>query len=173
MKTTAPYVWLGPRWYAWLEFGPDGRHDAFTAIARRSSDEFGGSISKVGPNSQDDGKEYAEVQVGAARLLLMRKPGLGIGLGASDYPDVPLLLRPVAALYRAECRGWRWPVYQLWQRLSGRAGAALNPMTNTPKTMRLSEPGHRALVAICRHPPLTVTVSPCSSRSDVETTSVI
>jgi hypothetical protein len=122
LEATAPYIWLGPRWYAWLEFGPDCRHDTFAAIARRVSGEFGGSISEVLPSSQDDGKEYAEVQVGSARLLLMRKPGLGIGLGAS-YPDVPLLLR-VAALYRAECRGWRWPLYRLWQRLSGRAGRA-------------------------------------------------
>jgi hypothetical protein len=100
-----------------LEFGPDCRHEAFTAIARRLSGALGGSVAEVLPDARDDGKEYAEVQVGSARLLLMRKPGLGVGLGAS-CPDVPLLLR-VAALYGAECRGWRWPLYRLWRRLFG------------------------------------------------------
>jgi hypothetical protein len=120
LEATAPYVWLGARWDAWLEFGTDYRHDTFVAITQRVCDGFGGSFSEVLPNSCDNSKEYAEVQIGPARLLLVRKPGLGIGLGAS-CADVPLLLR-IAALYRAECRGWRWPLYRLWQRLSGRAG---------------------------------------------------
>jgi hypothetical protein len=120
LKEEAPYVWLGPRWYAWLEFGPDCRRETFAAIGRRVSGALGGSVAEVLPNPRDDGKEYAEVQVGPARLLLMRKPGLGIGLGAC-YADVPLLLR-VAVLYQAECRGWRWPLYRLWRRLSGRTG---------------------------------------------------
>lgn len=119
LEATAPYIWLGPRWYAWLEFGPDFRHDTFMSIARRLSDEIGASVSEVLPNPHDDEKEYAELQIGSARLLLMRKRNLGIGLGAS-YPDVPLLLR-IASLYGAECRGWRWPLYRLWQRFFGRA----------------------------------------------------
>jgi hypothetical protein len=113
----APYIWLGPRWYAWLEFGPDASHATFAAVAQRVANEFGGSVTDVLPNPHDEGKEYAEVQVGSAQLLLMRKPGLGLGLGAA-CPDVPLLLR-VAALYRAECRGWRWPLFRLWHWLAG------------------------------------------------------
>lgn len=116
---STPYIWLGPGWYAWLELGPDFRHATFTAIAERVTQEFGGSISEVLPNPADDGKEYAELQIGTARLLLMRKPELGIGLGAA-YADVPLLLQ-IGATFHAQRRGWRWPFYWLRQ-LAGRGG---------------------------------------------------
>lgn len=70
-------------------------------------------MAEVLPNPADEGKEYAEIVVAEARLLLMRKTGLGIALGAA-YPDLPLLLR-IAAIFQAERRGWRWPLYWLWR----------------------------------------------------------
>ena len=120
MTAAAPYIWLGPGWYGWLEFGPDTRHATFAAIGERVAVELGGTVAEVLPNADDEGKEYAEVVVGAARLLLMRKDGLGIALGAA-YPDLPLLLR-IAAGVRAEDRGWRWPLYRLWRRVVGSRG---------------------------------------------------
>ncbi len=117
MSTTTPYIWLGPGWYAWLEFGPDNRHATFAAVREQVARELGGTVAEVLPNPADEGKEYAEIVVGEARLLLMRKPGLGIGLGAA-YQDLPLLLR-IAAKMQAEYRGWRWPLYRIWQRLVG------------------------------------------------------
>jgi len=113
----APYLWLGPRWYAWLEFGPDGRRATFLEIARRVCNAVGGSAVETLPSSRDEDKEYWQLQVGLARLLLMRKPPLGVGLGAA-LPDLPLLLR-IGAMFGAECRGWRWPFYRLWRWLGG------------------------------------------------------
>jgi hypothetical protein len=113
MNVSTPYVWLGPRWYAWLEFGPDNRHSTFSEIAARVARELRGTVDEVLPNPADDGKEYAEIVVGESRLLLMRQAGLGAALGAA-YPDVPFVLR-VAALFGAERRGWRWPLYWLWR----------------------------------------------------------
>jgi len=122
VPATAPYIWLGPGWYAWLEFGPDHRHDTFDAIGERVAHALGGTLAEVLPNPADAGKEYAEVVVGEARLLLMRKAGLGIALGAA-YPDLPLLLR-IAANVRADFRGWRWPLYRLWRRAIGMSHVA-------------------------------------------------
>ena len=112
-----PYVWLGPRWYGWLEFGPDHRHATFTAIGERVAKELGGKVVDILSNPDDDGKEYAQVMVGPARLLLMRKDGLGAALGAA-YPDLPLLLQ-IATLVGAEYRGWRWTLYRVWRRFVG------------------------------------------------------
>jgi hypothetical protein len=114
-KPSTPYIWLGPRWYAWLEFGPDSSRAAFQQVARRVCDEFEGSVADILPGLRDEDKEYAELRVGAARLLLMRKPGLGVGLGAA-CPNVPLLLR-IGAAFGAGCQGWRWPLYRIWRRL--------------------------------------------------------
>jgi hypothetical protein len=58
---TAPYIWLGPGWYAWLEFGPDNRHATFAAIGERAARDLGGAVAEVLPNPDDAGKEYAEV----------------------------------------------------------------------------------------------------------------
>lgn len=113
---TTPYIWLGPRWYAWLEFGPDNRHATFAAIGERAARDLGGTVAEVLPNTHDEGKEYAEIVVGASRLLLMRKEGLGVALGAA-YADLPLLLR-IAASVQAEYRGWRWALYWVWRRIA-------------------------------------------------------
>jgi hypothetical protein len=115
MQTTRPYIWLGPRWYAWLEFGSDNRHTTFIALGERVAAELGGTLDVYFPNSADEGKEYAQIVVGSATLLLMRKSGLGAALGAA-YRDLPLLLR-IASRYDAQFRGWRWPLYRLWQRV--------------------------------------------------------
>jgi hypothetical protein len=80
--------------------------------------ELGGTVHETLPNPDDVGKEYADIVVGDARLLLMRKTAQGIALGAA-CPDVPLLLR-IAGLFQAECRGWRWPFYFLWRLATGR-----------------------------------------------------
>jgi hypothetical protein len=42
VQSTAPYVWLGKGWYAWLEFGPDNRHASFAAIGERVEHSMGG-----------------------------------------------------------------------------------------------------------------------------------
>ena len=118
MRIAMPYIWLGPRWYAWLEFGPDSRHATFMAIGKRVAAELGGTFEEYLPNPSDDGKEYAKVVVGGTCLLLMRRAGMGSALGA-ECRDVPLLLR-VALLYGAKRRGWRWPLYRLWRRVAGR-----------------------------------------------------
>jgi len=118
MRAPVPYIWLGPRWYAWLEFGPDNRHATFMAIGKRVAVELGGTFEEYLPNPSDDGKEYAKVVVGGAFLLLMRRTGIGPALGAECH-DLPLLLR-IALLYGAEYRGWRWPLYRLWQRVVAR-----------------------------------------------------
>jgi len=117
VPATAPYIWLGPGWYAWLMFGPDNRHATFMAIGERVAHELGGAVADLLPNPSDVGKEYAEIVVGEARFLLMRKDPLGISLGVG-YPHVPLLLR-IAVGFGAECRGWRWPLYRLWRRVVG------------------------------------------------------
>jgi hypothetical protein len=118
-ETSAPYIWLGPRWHAWLEFGRDHSHGAFQRVADRLQSEFGAVVVEALPSLADDAKEYLWMQVGRARLLLMRKVGCGVGLSA-EYPDIPLLLR-IGEGFGARCRGWRWPLYRLWQRLFGRA----------------------------------------------------
>jgi hypothetical protein len=119
MATTAPYLWLGPGGFSWLEFGPDNRHATFVTIATRVARELGGTVVETLPNPADDGKEYADIVVGQARLLLMRKAGLGIALGAA-YRELSLMQR-IAAVYGAECRGWRWSLYRLWHRVIGRS----------------------------------------------------
>lgn len=117
MAGTAPFVWLGPRWHGWLEFGPDNHRETFLSIGERAAALLGGRLEEILPNASDDGKEYAKIVVGDANLLLMRKAGLGAALGA-ERRHVPLLLR-VADLYGAERRGWRWPLYRLWRRIAG------------------------------------------------------
>ncbi len=114
-----PYIWLGPRWSAWLEFGPDHSRGAFLRVADRLRGEFGAVVVEALPAPAEDAKEYSWMQVGQARLLLMRKVGCGVGLGA-DFPDIPLLLH-IGAVFGAKCRGWRWPLYRLGQRLFGGA----------------------------------------------------
>jgi hypothetical protein len=113
-----PYIWLGPRWDAWLEFGPDNTRAAFERVAHRLQSEFGATVVEALPNPAEDAKEYLWVQVGQARLLLMRQVGCGVGLSAA-YPDLPLLLR-IGAAFGASPRGWRWPLYHLWRRFAGR-----------------------------------------------------
>jgi hypothetical protein len=117
MKWIPPYVWLGPSWYAWLEFGSDNRHATFLAIGERVAAELGGKFQEHMPDDGDVGKEYAYIVVAGSSMMLMRKDGFGVALGA-ERRELPLLLR-VAALYGAEFRGWRWPIYRIWQRLFG------------------------------------------------------
>lgn len=85
--------------------GRPNQHATFAAIGERVARELGGTLAETLPNATDEGKDYAEVVVGEARLLLMRKAGLGMALGAA-YPDLPLLLR-IAAIFQADYRGWR------------------------------------------------------------------
>jgi hypothetical protein len=118
VQSSVPCIYLGPGWYGWLEFGPDNRHATFAAIGDRVACELGGTVQALMPNRENEGKEYADIVVGNSRLLLMRKTGIGIALGAA-CPDLPLLLQ-IAALFQAECRGWRWPLYRLWRRATGR-----------------------------------------------------
>jgi hypothetical protein len=121
-EASAPYIWLGPRWGAWLEFGADHSHAAFQRVADWLQAELGAVVVEALPSQDDDAKEYLWMQVGQARLLLMRKVGCGVGLGA-ERPDIPLLLR-IGTAFGARCRGWRWPLYRLWQRLFGGARPA-------------------------------------------------
>lgn len=116
---STPYIWLGPRWSAWLEFGPDNSREVFQRVADRFRDEIGAVVVDSLPAPVEDAKEYSWMQVGQARLLLMRKVGCGVGLSA-DYADIPLLLH-IGAVFGAQCRGWRWPLYRLWRRLFGGA----------------------------------------------------
>jgi hypothetical protein len=115
-NATAPYIWLGPRWYAWLEFGPGGSHAAFERLAGRLCGEFGGVRAESLPNPAAVGKEYLYLRFGPSELLLMRRDEW-TALGAF-YPDVPLVLR-IGAAFGAVRRGWRWPMYRAWGRLAG------------------------------------------------------
>lgn len=116
-----PYIWLGPRWYAWLEFGPGGAHAAFERLADRLCGEFGGVRTESLPNPGVQGKEYLYLRFGTSELLLMRRDG-SVGLGAC-YPSVPLVLR-IGAAFGAVRRGWRWPLYRAWRwRIGGRPDA--------------------------------------------------
>ena len=108
----APYIWLGPRWYAWLEFGPGWSHAAFERLADRLCGEFGGVRAEALPNPADEGKEYLYLRFGRFELLLMRRDGW-TGLGAF-YPDVPHVLR-IGEAFGATRRGWRWPLYRAWR----------------------------------------------------------
>jgi hypothetical protein len=107
-----PYVWLGPRWYAWLEFGPGGSHAAFERLADRLCTEFGGVRAEALPSPAEAGKEYLYLRFGPSELLLMRRDEW-IGLGAF-YPDLPHVLR-IGAAFGAVRRGWRWPLYRAWR----------------------------------------------------------
>ncbi|MFO0970601.1 MAG: hypothetical protein U0793_34110 [Gemmataceae bacterium] len=111
-NAVGPYIWLGPRWDAWLEFGPENSRARFEAIARRLKEEFGATVLEALPNPAEDGKEYVWLQVGRAAMLLMRKAGCGVGLSAG-YRDLPELLR-IGAAFGASRQGWRWPLYHLW-----------------------------------------------------------
>jgi hypothetical protein len=121
VTATYPHVWLGPQWYAWLEFGPGGSHAAFEALAGRLRVEFGAIDAESVTNLNEDGKEYLYLQFGQSQLLLMRRADQ-IGLGAS-YPDLPRLVS-IGAAFGAVRRGWRWPLYDVWHRLMGRRGHA-------------------------------------------------
>jgi hypothetical protein len=123
----ASYVWLGPGWRAWLVLGPDDSPDAFRRAARRLRDEFGGVVAAA--PSPDEGAEHAEVRVGPALLLLARRPGSGVSLGA-DWTDLPVLLR-IAAAHGAAPWGWRWIVYRLLRGV-GRAELIAPAATRRP-----------------------------------------
>ncbi len=114
-------IWLGPRWYAWLEFGPGGSHAEFERLAERLCTEFGAVRAEALPDPAAGGKEYLYLRFGRSELLLMRREDR-VGLGAF-YPDVPLLVR-IGAAFGASRRGWRWPLYDLWCRLAGLRGPA-------------------------------------------------
>jgi len=118
-QSSDPHIWLGPGWYAWLEFGPDHTHAALQQVAERLQREFGAVVVEAMPSVADEHKEYVWLQIDHARLLLMRKVGCGVGLNA-QYPDVPLLLR-IGEAYGAVRRGWRWPLYRAWRSLPGRS----------------------------------------------------
>jgi hypothetical protein len=107
----APYIWLGSRWYAWLEFGPGGSHATFEQLAERLCAQFGGVRAESLPNPAQNGKEYQYRRFGSSELLLMRRDQW-VALGAF-YPDVPQVLRIGAALGATRC-GWRWPLYDAW-----------------------------------------------------------
>jgi hypothetical protein len=89
-------------------FGPDNRRATFTAIGERVAHELGGAVAELLPNPSDVGKEYAEIVVGEARFLLMRKDPLGISLGVG-YRHVPLLLRAEGVRDEWHCRSF-WPL---------------------------------------------------------------
>jgi hypothetical protein len=112
-RAAGAYVFLDARWIAWLVVGSDAGPDDFRRVARRLADDFGAVVAVAPP--KEDGTECAEVQVGAARLLLARKPGTGVRLGA-ERVDLDILLR-IAAAYRARPRGWRWNVNRVLSRL--------------------------------------------------------
>lgn len=116
MQAMTPYIWLGPRWYAWLEFGPGGSHAEFERLAEWLCAEFGGVRAEALPNTDEQGKEYLYLRFGPSELLLMRRNDQ-VGLGAFS-PDVPLVIR-IGAAFGASRRGWRWPLYNLWRRLAG------------------------------------------------------
>jgi len=54
---------------------------------------LGGTFGEYLTNPSDDGKEYANVVVGRACLVLMRRAGIGSALGAGCR-DLPLLVVP-------------------------------------------------------------------------------
>jgi hypothetical protein len=113
------YVWLDAGWFAWLEFGSDNPHATRTAIAKRVTTELGWRVEDYYPNDPEEGTEYADIFVGNELMLgLTSKSGIVSRIG-SDGPRIPFLLR-IAALYGAECRGWRWRLFRLWKRLIGR-----------------------------------------------------
>lgn len=112
-ESPKPHVWLGPGWGAWPEFGPDHTRGAFLRVAERLREEFGAVEVEALPNEAEDGKEYLWLRIDAARLLLTRKAGCGVGHSA-EYDDLPLLLR-IGAAFGARPRGWRWPFYRLWR----------------------------------------------------------
>jgi hypothetical protein len=121
-QASVPYLWLGPRWGAWVEFAPDRSRDLFEEVARRLSQDLGAIVKEVlsfpGP---DGGKEYRYFDLDGVELLLMWKPHLGTGLGALP-PAIPVLVRVGRAFGVTRFVGWRWRLYWAWQWLrSGRA----------------------------------------------------
>jgi hypothetical protein len=118
VQVDTPYIWLGPGWYPWLEFGPDHPHATMTAIRERVVNELGGRFEEYHPNDPEEGTEYAHIFIGKAMMMVASKGGIVPRIGA-DWRYIPILLR-IADLYGAKRRGWRWPLYPLWYRLVGR-----------------------------------------------------
>jgi hypothetical protein len=107
VATSTPYLSLGPRGYAWLEWGPECGRDGFEQIRCRLRDEFGAvTFDSLGFGS----KEYHWLRMEEAELLLMWKDTLGPGLG-TELAGLPHLLR-VAKAFRAVDRGWRMRLYR-------------------------------------------------------------
>ena len=117
MPVATPYIWLGPGWYPRLEFGPDNPDATVTALRERVVYQLGWRFEEYHPNDPEEGTDYYAIFAGKSWMLLDSKGGRVAGFGA-DWRDIPHLLR-IADLYGAERRGWRWPLYWLWQRFGG------------------------------------------------------
>src|SRR5688572_2200569 len=107
---SVPYLWMGPRWGAWLEFGSSCDHEEFLSIADKVCRDFDGVVTER-MGSGDDDKEYWWIDVAGANLLLMYKHQLGSGLSA-EQQDIKLL-ETIGQSYGAYYKGWRWPLYRL------------------------------------------------------------
>ena len=103
MPTKAPYIWLGPGWYPWLEFGPDNPDATVAAIRERVVSELGGRFEEYHPNDPVEGTQYYSIFVGKTWLLLDSKDGRVPRIGA-DWRDIPLTSSAIGALERQASR---------------------------------------------------------------------
>lgn len=117
MPAKPPYIRLRQGWYPWLEFGPDNPDATVTVIRERVVSELGARFEEYHPNDPEEGVVTYSIFVGKTWILLDSKDGRVAGFGA-DWRDIPLMLK-IAAMYGAERRGWRWPLYWLWKRFGG------------------------------------------------------